>query len=61
MIAAVLSWLGGKLGGFCALVFALGLAWQTARIDGVPLLGGGLKARVAALTGEVATSFNPLA
>jgi hypothetical protein len=54
MIAAVLSWLGGKLGGFCALVFALGLAWQTARIDGVPLLGGGLKARVVALTGEIA-------
>jgi hypothetical protein len=53
MLASLFSWLGGKLGGVCALLFALGLAWQTARIDGVPLLGGGLKAKVAALTAAI--------
>jgi hypothetical protein len=54
MPASLFSWLGGKLGGFCALLLALGLAWQTARIDGVPLLGGGLKAEVAALRSDSA-------
>jgi hypothetical protein len=46
------SWLGGRIGGICALLFALAFAWQTARIDGLPLLGGGLKAEIAALQGE---------
>lgn len=52
MPASLFSWLGGKFGGCCALLFALGLAWQTARIDGWPLFGGGLKAEVAALRGD---------
>jgi hypothetical protein len=49
----ILSWLGGRIAGpavvLCALVFAACLAWQTARIDGWPLVGGGFKAQVAAL------------
>jgi len=58
MIATILSWLGGKLAGplaaLAALLFASGLLWQTARIDGVPLLGGGLKADIAALHDQIA-------
>jgi hypothetical protein len=58
MIAALLSWLGGRvagpLAGAVALVFAGGFLWQSARIDGLPLLGGGLKAQLAALEKDVA-------
>jgi hypothetical protein len=58
MIAALLSWLGGgvagPLAGAVALVFAGGFLWQSARIDGLPLLGGGLKAQLAALEKDVA-------
>jgi len=58
MFASLVAWAGGRIAGplamLCALPFALGLAWQTARIEGVPLLGGGLKAKVAALTAAIA-------
>jgi hypothetical protein len=57
MIATLLTWLGGKLAGpilaALAMLFALGLAWQSARIEGLPLLGGGFKAQVAALTQQL--------
>jgi hypothetical protein len=52
-MTTILEWLGGKVAGpvamLCALVLAGGLAWQTGRIDGWPLIGGGLKAQVAGL------------
>ena len=52
-MTAILEWLGGKVAGpaatLCALVLSGGLIWQTARIDGWPLIGGGLKAQVAGL------------
>lgn len=58
MLATILSWLGGKLAGpvaaALAMVFAAGLAWQTLRIEGLPLVGGGFKAEVAALNGKLA-------
>jgi hypothetical protein len=58
MLAAPLSWLGGKIAGplamACALLFAGVALWQTARIDGAPLLGGGFKAQIAALQGQIA-------
>lgn len=58
MLATIFGWLGGKLVGpaavACALLLAVALAWQTARIDGLPLVGGGLKAQVASLTQQVA-------
>lgn len=53
MIAALLSLLTSRLAGplaaAAALLFGAGLLWQTARIDGVPLIGGGLKAQLAQL------------
>lgn len=53
-----MDWLGSKLAapvlGVCALLLAVLLVWQTARIDGLPLVGGGLKARVADLTRQSA-------
>jgi hypothetical protein len=52
-MSALLAFLGGRAAGplasALALLFAAAFLWQSARIDGVPLLGGGLKARVAAL------------
>jgi hypothetical protein len=58
VIAVLWSWLTGKAAGplavAVALLLAAGLAWQTARIDGLPLLGGGLKAEVARLTRQIA-------
>jgi hypothetical protein len=57
-MTAILEWLGGKIAGpvamLCALVLAGGLVWQTGRIDGWPLLGGGLKAQVADLQQQIA-------
>jgi hypothetical protein len=58
-MAAILSLLTSKLAGLlasaAALLFAAGLAWQTERIDGMPLIGGGLKAQVAQLEAKVAS------
>lgn len=58
MLATILSWLGGKVIGpvacACALLLAGLLAWQTARIDGLPLVGGGLKAQVTGLQQQIA-------
>ncbi len=58
MIATLVSWLGGRIAGplasALALVFALAALWQTARIDGAPLLGGGLKAEVSSLQSQLA-------
>jgi len=58
MIAALWAWAGGKLAGplaiGAALLLGAGLLWQTARIEGLPLLGGGLKAEVARLQQDIA-------
>lgn len=43
----------GPLMGACAFVFAAALCVQTARIDGLPLIGGGLKAQVADLQAQI--------
>ena len=57
-MTAILEWLGGKVAGpaamLCALVLAGGLVWQTGRIDGWPIIGGGLKAQVAELQSRIA-------
>jgi hypothetical protein len=56
-MSLILSWLTAKLAGpiatGLAVLFALGFAWQTAQIDGWPIIGGGLRATVAALQGQV--------
>ena len=58
MIAALWGWLGGKLAGplagTAALLLAVGLVWQTVRIEGLPLVGGGLKGEVARLGRKIA-------
>ena len=58
MLATILGWLGGRLAGpvatACALLLAAALAWQTVRIDGLPLVGGGMKAEVAELQHQMA-------
>jgi hypothetical protein len=58
MIATLFSWLTARLAGpiaaALAFVFALAALWQTARIDGAPLIGGGLKAQVAGLQQQLA-------
>jgi hypothetical protein len=58
MIATLMAWLGGKLAAplaaALAVLFAAAFLWQSARIGGLPLLGGGLKSEVAALRGELA-------
>ena len=58
MIAAILSFLSSRLAAplawLAVLALGCGLAWQSARIDGVPLLGGGLKAQIARLNGQIA-------
>jgi hypothetical protein len=52
-MSALLSFLGGRIAapfaGAVALLFAVAFLWQSARINGVPLLGGGFKVRIAAL------------
>jgi hypothetical protein len=52
-VSALLSFLGGRIAGplasALALLFAAALLWQSARIDGVPFLGGGFKAQIAQL------------
>jgi hypothetical protein len=57
-MTTMLEWLGGKVAGpvamLCALVLAGGLIWQTGRIDGWPVVGGGLKAQVADLQQQAA-------
>jgi hypothetical protein len=57
-MATILDWLAGKIAGpaaaLCALVLGAGLAWQTARIDGWPLIGGGFKDQVAGLQQQIA-------
>ncbi len=57
-MTAILEWLGGKIAGpvasACALLLAVGLAWQTGRIDGWPIVGGGYKAQVAGLQQQIA-------
>jgi hypothetical protein len=54
----ILNWLAGRIAGpaaaLCALVLGAGLAWQTARIDGWPLVGGGLREEVAGLQRRIA-------
>ncbi len=54
----ILNWLAGRIAGpaaaLCALVLGAGLAWQTARIDGWPLIGGGLREEVAGLQRRIA-------
>ena len=58
MVAAIMTWLGGRLAGpvagACALLLAAGLLWQTARIEGLPLIGGGFKAQVTGLQQQIA-------
>jgi hypothetical protein len=53
MIASLIARLGAPLSTALALTCAGGLLWQTARIDGWPLIGGGLKADVARLQGQI--------
>jgi hypothetical protein len=53
-MAAVLAFFSGRLAAWAALLLAAGLAWQTARIDGLPLIGGGLKAEVAQFQARIA-------
>lgn len=54
----ILNWLAGRIAGpvaaLCALVLGAGLVWQTARIDGWPLIGGGFKDEVAGLAQQIA-------
>jgi hypothetical protein len=70
MIGALWRWLGGGFGGSLAgspaglrgsaatLLLAVlclgGFVWQTARIEGLPLAGGGLKADIAQLRRTIA-------
>ncbi len=57
-MAAILDWLAGRIAGpaaaACALLLGAGLLWQTARIEGWPLAGGGFKNKVAALQQQIA-------
>jgi hypothetical protein len=54
----ILNWLAGRIAGpaatLCALLLGGGLAWQTGRIDGWPLIGGGLKEDIAELQQNIA-------
>ena len=49
-----MAWLQGKAAAAAAIALALLLAWQTARIEGLPLAGGGFKQAVAALEKDIA-------
>jgi hypothetical protein len=57
-MATILNWLAGRIAGPAAALGALllgaALAWQTGRIDGWPLLGGGFKDEVAGLQQQIA-------
>lgn len=57
-MSVILGWLTSKLAGpiaaSIAALFAVGFAWQTVAIDGVPIVGGGYKAQVASLRLQVA-------
>lgn len=46
--------IGGRIASGCAILLAAALAWQTARIEGWPLVGGGFKAQVAGLEAQAA-------
>lgn len=52
MIATIMSWLTSRLAGPVAAIVAMlalaGFLYQTAQIDGWPIIGGGLRATVAA-------------
>jgi len=50
----IVSWLGARMAPLAAAVLALLLAWQSARINGWPFVGGGLKAQVSALRLQLA-------
>jgi hypothetical protein len=54
----ILNWLAGRIAGpaaaLCALLLGAGLVWQTARIDGWPLIGGGFKDQVSGLAQQIA-------
>jgi len=50
----IVSWLGARLAPMIACVLAVLLAWQSARIDGWPLVGGGLKAQMSGLRLQLA-------
>ena len=58
MFASLVSWLGGRLAvpvaGALAVLFAGAFLWQSARINGMPFVGGGLKAEIAALRQQIA-------
>jgi hypothetical protein len=58
MIAALTAFFSSRLAGLIAaavaLLFAAGFVWQTARIDGWPLLGGGLKDQAVQLQQQIA-------
>jgi K+-transporting ATPase c subunit len=51
-ISLITSKLAGPVAAAIALVLAIGLVWQSVRIDGWPLIGGGYKAQVALLQGQ---------
>ncbi len=55
-MSAILALLGSRLTGPVAAALALlcgaGFVWQSARIDGLPLIGGGLKAEIARLEAQ---------
>ena len=55
-LGLITSKLAGPIAVAIALVLAIGLVWQSVRIDGWPLIGGGLKAEVATLQGQVAAA-----
>jgi hypothetical protein len=48
-ISLITSKLAGPIAPALALILALGLVWQSARINGWPLIGGGYKAQLAQL------------
>jgi hypothetical protein len=58
MMTAILSFLSSRLAAplalLAALAFGCGFAWQSARIEGLPLIGGGLKAQIASLNSRIA-------
>ena len=53
----IVDWLAGRIAGpvaaALALAFALLFLWQSARIEGWPLAGGGFKAEVAQLQADI--------
>jgi hypothetical protein len=53
-MTAIVNWLGSKVAWPLTLLLGAALAWQSARIEGWPLIGGGLKAQVAQLRQQTA-------